>query len=138
MNWPRRHGSHQPQLPPNQPTPTRWPSSQPLTPSPSAAIPARTLEAQVVQDADRIDGLGAIGISRCLLVGGVLQRPLYSADDPFCDEREPDDQAFCVDHFYRKLFRVAETLHTAAARSEAAERVAFMRTYLAQLGREMR
>lgn len=104
----------------------------------SAAIPARTLEAQVVQDADRIDGLGAIGISRCLLVGGVLQRPLYSADDPFCDEREPDDQAFCVDHFYRMLFRVAETLHTPAARNEAAERVAFMRAYLTQLEREMR
>ena len=103
----------------------------------SAGIPARTLEAQVVQDADRIDGLGAIGVSRCLLVGGTLQRPLYSPDDPFCETREPDDQAFCVDHFFRKLFRVAQTLHTAGARAEAEQRVAIMRAYLEQLGREL-
>ncbi len=53
----------------------------------SADIPPRTLEAQVVQDADRLDSLGAIGIARCLLVGGHLQRPLCDTLDPFCDSR---------------------------------------------------
>jgi uncharacterized protein len=102
----------------------------------SAGIAADTLEARVVQDADRLEALGAIGIARCLMVGGALGRPLYSDDDPFCDTREPDDQRFTIDHFYRKLFHVGETLHTAAARREAAARIEFMRAFLAQLGTE--
>lgn len=102
----------------------------------SAGITAETLEARVVQDADRLEALGAIGIARCLMVGGALGRPLYHPDDPFCDSRDPDDQRFSIDHFYRKLFHVGETLHTDTARREAAHRVAFMRAFLAQLGAE--
>ena len=102
----------------------------------SASIVADTLEAKVVQDADRLEALGAIGIARCLMVGGALGRPLYSGDDPFCETREPDDQRFTIDHFYRKLFHVGETLHTAAARHEAAARIDFMRAFLKQLGAE--
>lgn len=102
----------------------------------SAGITAETLEAKVVQDADRLEAIGAIGIARCLMVGGALGRPLYHTDDPFCTTREPDDQQFTIDHFYRKLFRVGETLHTPAARREAASRLRFMRDFLAQLGRE--
>jgi uncharacterized protein len=103
----------------------------------SAGIAPTTLEAKIVQDADRLDALGAIGIARCLLTGGSIQRPLYSVDDPFCDEREPDDSRFCIDHFYRKLFAIAQTLHTDAARREAEGRVAYMRQFLAQLGHEI-
>lgn len=103
----------------------------------SAGIEARTLEARVVQDADRLDALGAVGIARCLLVGGRLSRPLYHPHDPFCQDRPPDDQAFSIDHFYRKLFAIAQTLHTAAARAEAARRVAFMRRFVDQLGEEI-
>lgn len=103
----------------------------------SAGIEAHTLEAKVVQDADRLDALGAVGISRCLLTGGAIQRTLYSGEDPFCVVREPDDNQYCIDHFYRKLFHVAETLHTVSARKEATHRVAFMREYLAQLGAEI-
>ncbi|WP_222105427.1 HD domain-containing protein [Denitromonas ohlonensis] len=102
----------------------------------SAGITAETLEAKVVQDADRLEALGAIGIARCLMVGGALGRPLYHTDDPFCASREPDDQRFTIDHFYRKLFHVGETLHTDAAKREAAERIEFMRAFLAQLGTE--
>jgi uncharacterized protein len=103
----------------------------------SAAIPPATLEAKVVQDADRLDALGAIGIARCLLTGGAIHRPLYAPDDPFCDRRAPDDANFCIDHFYRKLFAIARTLHTATARQEAATRVEFMRQFLGQLGQEI-
>lgn len=103
----------------------------------SAGIQARTLEARVVQDADRLDALGAIGISRCLLTGGAIQRTLYSGEDPFCTVREPDDNRFCIDHFYRKLFTVAGTLHTRSARQEASHRIAFMQAYLQQLGHEI-
>ncbi|QID18386.1 HD domain-containing protein [Nitrogeniibacter mangrovi] len=102
----------------------------------SAGIAATTLEAQVVQDADRLDALGAVGIARCLLTGGAIGRPLYAPDDPFCVQREPDDAHFCIDHFYRKLFAIGATLHTASARTEAAGRLTFMRQFLVQLGLE--
>ena len=102
----------------------------------SAGIPAESLEARVVQDADRLDALGAVGIARCLMVGGAIGRTLYAPDDPFCTARTPDDQSFTLDHFYRKLFRVADTLHTATARQMAAERVRFMRAFLGQLATE--
>jgi uncharacterized protein len=103
----------------------------------SAGIVPTTLEAKVVQDADRLDAIGAIGVARCLLVGGVLQRPLYHPTDPFCQEREPDDLNYTIDHFYRKLFKISKTLHTQAARSEATRRVAFMHTFLNQLHQEI-
>jgi len=80
----------------------------------SANIPTRTLEAEVVQDADRLDSLGAIGIARCLLVGGRLNLQMFNHDDPFCDEREPDDSRYTVDHFYAKLFKLPETMKTEA------------------------
>jgi uncharacterized protein len=103
----------------------------------SAAIPTRTLEAAIVQDADRLDSLGAIGIARCLLVGGRLNRPLCSAEDPFCEQREPDDSKFTLDHFYAKLFKLPQTMKTAAGQTEAQRRAGLMRDYLDQLRDEM-
>jgi uncharacterized protein len=103
----------------------------------SAGIPPTTLEAKVVQDADRLDAIGAIGVARCLLTGGALQRPLYHPTDPFCQERDPDDLAYTIDHFYRKLLKLGQTLHTEAAQAEAARRNAFMQTFLEQLRQEI-
>ncbi|WP_338324780.1 HD domain-containing protein [Pseudoalteromonas phenolica] len=70
----------------------------------SANVKAETLEAKIVQDADRLDSLGAIGIARCFTVGGAMHRSVYNVDDPFCEYREPDDYSYTVDHFYNKLF----------------------------------
>jgi len=103
----------------------------------SAGIAPTTLEAKVVQDADRLDALGAIGVARCMMVGGVLERPLYHPADPFCHSREPDDLTYTIDHFYRKLFKIGQTLHTAAARAEAQRRSAFMQAFLDQLAHEI-
>jgi uncharacterized protein len=103
----------------------------------TADIPPRTLEAQVVQDADRLDSLGAIGIARCLLVGGHLHRPLCDSLDPFCDSREPDDSRFTIDHFYAKLFKLPDTMQTGAGRKEAHRRAALMREYLDNLRAEI-
>jgi uncharacterized protein len=61
------------------------------------------LEARIVQDADRLDATGAIGIARCFATAGALGRPLYAPADPFCVAREPDDRLYTLDHFYRKL-----------------------------------
>jgi uncharacterized protein len=103
----------------------------------SADLQPRTLEARVVQDADRLDSLGAIGIARCLLVGGHLNRPLVDALDPFCDSREPDDSRFTIDHFYAKLFKLPDTMQTGAGRKEAHRRAALMREYLDNLRAEI-
>lgn len=103
----------------------------------SANIKAETLEAQIVQDADRLDGLGAIGIARCFATGGMLNRIFYSDNDPFCETRIPDDNTFTVDHFYKKLFKISNTLHTNAAKEEAAQRVEHMKIFLLQLSDEI-
>jgi uncharacterized protein len=104
----------------------------------SAGIAPRTIEAKVVQDADRLDALGAVGLARCLMLGGALGRPLYAADDPFCEQRAPDDRAACVDHFYAKLLKLEATMQTEGGRREARRRTEFIRQFLAELRREIK
>ena len=103
----------------------------------SANIATETLEAQIVQDADRLDGLGAVGVSRCMLVAGKLGSKLYNEDDPFCDSRAPNSKVAAVDHFYEKLFKTAETMKTRAGKQEAERRVQFMMSFLQQLETEI-
>ena len=103
----------------------------------SRGIMPATLEGKVLQDADRLDAIGAIGIARCFATSAEMKRPFYSPDDPFCRTREPNDKDWGIDHFYRKLLRIGDGLHTATARAIAAERIAFMRAFLDQLAREL-
>ncbi len=103
----------------------------------SANVQPDTLEAKVVQDADRLDALGAIGIARCIQVSTNLGVGLYGATDPFCGTREPNDRVNTVDHFYTKLFKLSEIMHTASAKVEAEKRMKFMKAYLIQLGMEI-
>jgi uncharacterized protein len=103
----------------------------------SAGIVPRTIEAKVVQDADRLDALGAVGLARCLMLGGALGRPLYAVEDPFCEQRAPDDRAACVDHFYAKLLKLEATMQTAAGKAEAARRTEFLRGFLKELKQEI-
>jgi uncharacterized protein len=103
----------------------------------SADIAPVTAEAEIVQDADRLDALGAIGIARCLSVGGQLNRTLYNPDDPLCETRKPDDQTYTVDHFFQKLFELPEQMNTQSAKREADRRVQFMKEYLARLKEEV-
>ena len=103
----------------------------------SRGLTPRTIEARVVQDADRLDATGAIGIARCFGVGGALGRSLYCPDDPFCQIRSPDDARWTVDHFYRKLLHLADTMQTVSGQREARRRTAFMRHFLAELATEL-
>jgi uncharacterized protein len=103
----------------------------------SAGIKPKSIEAKIVQDADRLDALGAIGIARCFAVGGQLNRPLYDPDDPFCESRKPDDLRWTIDHFYAKLFKLPETMNTESAKQEAQKRVLFMERYLESLSHEI-
>ena len=103
----------------------------------SANVKPRTLEGEIVQDADRLDSLGAIGITRCLQVGTSLGMPLYNNCDTFCKQRLPDDRNYTIDHFYVKLFSLADTMNTESAKKEGLRRTKFMRAYLHQLEKEV-
>lgn len=103
----------------------------------SAGIAPRTIEARVVQDADRLDAVGAIGIARCMMVGGVLSKALYHPDDPFAAARPLDDTTYTIDHFFVKLLNLADTMQTAAGSEEARARCAYMQTFLRKLGNEI-
>lgn len=103
----------------------------------SAQIEPKTLEAKIVQDADRLDGLGAIGIARCFTVGGLLNRTIYSEQDPFCQNRTPNDLEFAIDHFFVKLFKIVPSLQTSTARQEGERRIQVMKDYLESLEKEI-
>ncbi|AKU96349.1 metal-dependent phosphohydrolase [Labilithrix luteola] len=100
------------------------------------AVP-EALEAKLLQDADRLDALGAIGLARMWATCADMKRPFYAPNDPFCTEREPDDKSWGLDHVFKKLLLLPSRLHTNAARAIAEERVAFIRRFLEQLKREI-
>jgi uncharacterized protein len=103
----------------------------------SAAVETRSLEAQVVQDADRLDALGAIGIARALAFSGVALRPIYDDRDPFAEERALDDSTNTLDHFFVKLFRLPDRMNTDSAREEAQRRCEIMRAFVEALKAEI-
>ncbi|GAD89880.1 hypothetical protein VHA01S_029_00130 [Vibrio halioticoli NBRC 102217] len=103
----------------------------------SADIVPTSLEAQIIQDADRLDSLGAIGIARCIQVSSSFEGQLYSDNDPFAEKRELDDHRYAIDHFFTKLFKLPKTMNTKAGQKEANKRVIFMRQYLNQLRQEI-
>jgi uncharacterized protein len=103
----------------------------------SANIATETLEARIVQDADRLEAVGAIGIARCFLTGGSMGTPLYDPADPFARDRDPDDRRYTLDHFYCKLLGLADTMKTQAGKAEAIKRTDYMREFLHQLGFEI-
>lgn len=103
----------------------------------SRGVLPETLEGRIMQDADRLDAIGAIGIARCFSTGSQMGIPFYSEIDPFCREREPNDKAYSLDHFYRKLLRIPGTLHTETGRAMATQRVAFLQQFLDQLEQEL-
>jgi uncharacterized protein len=104
----------------------------------SAGIAPETIEARVLQDADRLDAIGAIGIARCFYVAGRLGSRLYDPSDPEAVHRELDDRTFALDHFGAKLFKVAGNFQTAAGQALADARTRttheFVRRLLDEVG----
>ena len=93
-------------------------------------------ELQVVQDADRIDALGAIGIARTFNYGGFKNRKLYDpAIKPQLDMTPTEYKASTaptINHFYEKLLLLKERMHTKTAKKLAEQRHKFMESYLKQ------
>ena len=106
----------------------------------SLGIEARTLEAKVVRDADRLDSLGAIGILRWAITGAVrrtIETQTYHPDDPFAEWHTLDDRRYMLDHFFTKLLKLDGTMSTQTGRALAQQRMAFMRAYLDEFRREL-
>ncbi len=96
-----------------------------------------TLEGKILQDADRLDALGAIGIARVFATGGSLRRPFYNIDDPFCKTRTPNDKIWTVDHFYQKLLKLESLMNTKSGKIEAKKRSKVLKEFLKQLKQEV-
>ena len=103
----------------------------------SRGIVPKDLEGKILQDADRLDAMGAIGIARTFLVGGSTNRPMYHLTDPWAKDREVDDKAYNLDHFKRKLLKLKDGMHTATARKLAKERHEFLEKYIEQMKKEL-
>lgn len=103
----------------------------------SRGLVPRTIEGKVLQDADRLDAIGAIGIARAFSVGGAEKRPFFNKHDPFCHTRKPDDQTWTLDHFYKKLVLLEKKMNTKAAKIEARRRTKIMKKFLFDLKKEI-
>ena len=86
----------------------------------------RTIEGKCVQDADRLDAIGAIGIARAFAFGGSHERPIH-------DPENVENSNSSVAHFYDKLFKLKDSMNTDAAKQIALERDEFMRDYIKEL-----
>ena len=92
---------------------------------------------RALQDADRLEALGALGVLRCVATGTSGGAALFDPDDPWAERRPFDERRFALDHFQTKLLRLPSTLCTAAGRAEAARRATLMVRLLEALGDEV-
>jgi len=103
----------------------------------SKGIVPATKEAKILQDADRLDAMGAVGIARVFMTGGAMGRKFYSPEDPFCKTRAPDDKMWNLDHFFRKILKLESGMHTETARRVANRRTTVLKRYLEDLQEEI-
>jgi uncharacterized protein len=96
-----------------------------------------SLEAEVVQDADRLEAIGAIGIARVFATGASFGSALWHSEDPWGERRELDDKRYTLDHFFRKLLKLAEGMKTQTGKDLAKSRQRVLENYLLDLRREL-
>ncbi|MCC2972564.1 HD domain-containing protein [Massilia sp. IC2-476] len=108
----------------------------------SASIQAESLEAKIVQDADRLDGLGAVGLARMFYIAGRMGSGLAHPEDPLGVQREFDDRSYALDHIMVKLAKLPGIMQTSGGRALADERLArllaFREEFAAESGAALR
>ena len=103
----------------------------------SAGIAPETLEAKILQDADRLDAIGMVGVARCFYIGGRMGSGLYDPFDPAATDRPLDDKRYAIDHFQTKLFKLADGFQTETGRRLAAARDRSLRDFLSAFMEEI-
>ena len=103
----------------------------------SAGVAPETMEAKILQDADRMEALGAIGIARTFYTAGQLSARMFDPADPMAKGRELDDKRYALDHFEVKLFRLPAMMNTASGKALAERHADWMRGFVEQMRREI-
>lgn len=102
-----------------------------------SGIKPKTIDAMILQDANRLDCMGAIGLIRTF--SHDTTRKFYHENDPFYKtKRELDDKIYTLDHFYQKLANLADTLNTKIAKDMAKQRIKYMGSFVKQLELELK
>lgn len=103
----------------------------------SAGIPAETAEARILQDADRMEALGALGVARNMYTSGRMGTKLFHPEDPLGTSRDLDDKQYALDHFELKLLKLPAMMQTKTGRQIAEDRANFLITFRNQLLKEV-
>lgn len=104
----------------------------------SKGLKPTSLEAAILQDSDRLDTLGAIGVLRCASVNTQMKSSFYEPFDPLAESRELDDKKYMVDHYFVKIFKLPEMMNTTKGKTEALKRVDYMKGFLSTLMLEIK
>lgn len=103
----------------------------------SLGLKPSCIESAVLQDADRLDALGAIGLMRMVTCGALLGSTYYHPDEPIPTSRSLDDKTYTIDHLWVKLFKLGDLFNTVPAKNEGKRRIEFMRNFVYQLQGEV-
>ncbi len=103
----------------------------------SANVDALTAEAKILQDADRLEALGAIGLARVFYTAGQLGQKLFDESDPLATFREPDDQVYALDHFKLKLLKLPARMNTATGRRLAEQNARYLLHFMKKINEEI-
>ena len=104
----------------------------------SAGVKALTAEARILQDADRMEAVGAIGLARVFYTAGQLNQQLFEGRDPLAAARVPDDQQYALDHFQVKLLKLPALMNTSTGRRLAEANADYLRQFLQKINEEIR
>jgi uncharacterized protein len=97
----------------------------------------RSLLGECLQDADRLEALGAIGLYRTIATGVSMGAKLFHPTDPWAESRELDDRSFSIDHFFTKLLKLPASFRTKAGQKEALLRAGYLQGFVEQLKKEI-
>ena len=96
-----------------------------------------TIEGKILQDADRLDAIGAIGLARVFSFSGSNNRPFYNPLDPFSKNRNLNDNKWALDHFYEKLLTLEQKMNTKTGRTLAKKRIKILKNFLKEIKNEI-
>ena len=96
-----------------------------------------TPEGKILQDADRLDAIGAIGLARVFSFSGSNKRPFYDPKDPFSKNRNVNDKKWALDHFFKKLLKLEQKMNTKTGKLLAKKRTKILKNFLKEIKDEI-